>query len=196
MKRFHALSVALKIKFLLGGPELATYRFFEQLSKAAAIFGGLVLIGITILTCASIAGRAMIGLGLGPIKGDFELVEAGVAIAVCAFLPWCQMQRGHATVDLFTNMLPIDVNRWINLISEALMAMALAVMTWKLWDGMANKFEYGDTTFILEMPVWWPYLACFIVLVLACVVAAYLVFARAVEASTKTNIISGSGAVH
>lgn len=176
---------------------MTSSRYFEQLAKITAVFGGLVLIGITFLTCLSIVGRAMIGFGLGPIKGDFELVEAGVGFAVCAFLPWCQFQRGHASVDLFTNMLSATINRWINLIAETVMALAVFVMTWKLWDGMASKHQYGDTTFILEMPTWWPYAACFAALIVACIIAAYLVFVRVVELLTKkTNINHNSGVVH
>jgi len=139
----------------------------------------------------------MIGFGLGPIKGDYELVEAGVAFSVCAFLPWCQFQRGHAIVDLFTNMLSATINRWINLIAEMLMALAIFVMTWKLWDGMVSKLQYGDTTFILEMPIWWPYAACFAALIVACIIATYLVIVRTVAVLTgKTNDNFGSGAVH
>ncbi|WP_226562416.1 TRAP transporter small permease [Salipiger thiooxidans] len=188
------------LKFIftpMGGVQMTVDRFFEQLAKTVAILGGIVLLGITVLTCTSIIGRSLIGVGLGPIKGDFELVEAGVGFAVCAFLPWCQVQRGHATVDLFTNILSARINRWINLIAETLMALAIFVMTWKLWDGMASKLRYGDTTFILEMPTWWPYAACFSAMVVACVVAIYLVMVRAVELLTgKTNTNLGSGAVH
>lgn len=53
------------------------------------IFGGVVLIGIIILICVFIVGWVMIGLGLGLIKGDFELVEVGVVIVVCVFFFWC-----------------------------------------------------------------------------------------------------------
>jgi len=176
---------------------MALTRAFEQLAKAAAILGGFVLLGITLLTCASIIGRGLISIGLGPIKGDFEIVEAGVAFAVCAFLPWCQFQRGHATVDLLTSKLSPTINRWINLVAETLMAIAIFIMTWKLWDGMASKRQYGDTTFILEMPTWWPYAACFSVLLLACVIAAFLVAVRIVELLAKKDINEfGSGAVH
>lgn len=172
-------------------------RLFELLAKTLAILGGLVLIVIVFLTCLSIFGRAMISFGLGPIKGDFELVEAGVAFSVCAFLPWCQFRRGHATVDLFTNMLSASFNRWINLISETLMVLALFVITWKLWDGMNSKLRYGDTTFILEMPTWWSYAACFAALVVACIIAVYLFIGRLIEVLTgKTNNNFSSGAVH
>jgi hypothetical protein len=42
----------------------------------------------------------------GPVKGDFEVVEAGIAFSIFAFLPICQLHGGHATVDIFTNLMP------------------------------------------------------------------------------------------
>lgn len=172
-------------------------QLIEKIARYLAILGGFALLAITLLTCLSILGRAMINFGLGPIKGDFELVEAGVAFAVFSFLPWCQLNRGHASVDLFTNMLSASLNRWINLIAEILMAVALFIMTWKLWDGMTSKIRYGDTTFILEMPVWIPYAASFFSLSITCIVAFYLVFIRLSEViNKKTNTDIGSGVAH
>ena len=67
----------------------------------SAIVGGVVLCAITLMSVASITGRALIGVGLGPVPGDFEMVEVGTALAVFFFLPWCYLKGGHATVDLF-----------------------------------------------------------------------------------------------
>ena len=56
--------------------------FVYRLSQWAAIIGGLALVALTLMIVASVSGRAMLGLGLGPVPGDFELVEVGTAIAV------------------------------------------------------------------------------------------------------------------
>lgn len=61
--------------------------FIYRLSQWAAIIGGLALVALTLMIVASVSGRAMLGLGLGPVPGDFELVEVGTAIAVFFFLP-------------------------------------------------------------------------------------------------------------
>ena len=44
-------------------------------AKWSAIVGGLVLCAITLMSVASITGRALIRVGLGPVPGDFEMVE-------------------------------------------------------------------------------------------------------------------------
>lgn len=169
----------------------------DGLARSLALFGGFVLLAITIITCVSIFGRVLIPVGLMPVPGDFELVQAGVGFAIFAFLPWCQVTRGHASVDLFTNFLPKSINRWIDLFTEVLMAVALIVITWKLWDGAVAKYRYGDTTFILEFPIWWAYAASLFAAVIGCVTALYMVVMRIIEVATgKSQFNTAHGVVH
>ncbi|MCU0929269.1 MAG: TRAP transporter small permease subunit, partial [Burkholderiaceae bacterium] len=81
------------------------------LSRALAWFGAFVLCLLALISVVSIAGRALSGFGLGPVPGDFELVEAGTALAVFCFLPWCHLKRGHAVVDLLWNAYPPALQR-------------------------------------------------------------------------------------
>lgn len=169
----------------------------QSLARVLALLGGMVLLAIVVLTCVSITGRALISVGLGPVPGDFELVEAGASFAVFAFLPWCQVNRGHAAVDIFTNILPAPVNRLIDLVAETLMAIAFVVITWKLWDGMAAKLRYGDTTFILQFPLWWAYAASLVAALVASAIAVYMIGVRLRELRAGKSIFNqASGAVH
>src|SRR5690606_33171079 len=71
-------------------------RGIHALAKGTALVGGAVLIGLVVLVVASVTGRALLWAGLRPVPGDYELVEAGTAFAVFAFLPWAHLERGHA----------------------------------------------------------------------------------------------------
>jgi len=90
------------------------------LSRSMAWFGSLVLVGIALMSVASIVGRALSGFGLGPVPGDFELVEAGTALAVFCFLPWCHLKGGHAVVDLLWNVYPRPMRRVLLALADAL----------------------------------------------------------------------------
>jgi len=142
--------------------------FIYRLAQWTAIVGGILLVALTILVVVSVAGRALIGLGLGPVPGDFELVEMGVGIAVFFFLPWCYVRGSHATVDLLYMHMPGWFKRGINIFSDVLMMLVWLVLTWRLWDGMLEKKEYMETTFILLMPIWWAYALCLVGAVVGC----------------------------
>lgn len=134
-------------------------RAAHALSLVFALLGGIVLIVLTLLTVASVSGRALIPFGLGPVPGDFELVEAGVAFAVFAFLPWCQLNRGHASVEILTQFFPSSVNLMLDVIVDLLLFGVAALLFRQHYLGTLDKTQYGETTFILQFPIWWAYAA-------------------------------------
>lgn len=180
-----------------------------KFSRALAFVGGVVLTLLIALTCLSILGRMlngafhspfmesvapgfskwMLDLGVGPINGDFELVEAGVAFAIFAFLPLCQMTAGHAYVDIFTNMLPKGTNRFLKAVVEVLFALVLILIAWRLYEGMVSKMKYGETTFLLQFPIWWAYLASWLASVSAAVVSVYVACIRIYELASRKVVL-------
>lgn len=171
-------------------------RWVELLAQAVAILGGVMLLALTVMTVISIAGRQMIGLGLGPIPGDFELVAAGSAFAVCAFLPWTQLQRGHADVGIFSDHFPQKVNAAIDVVTEVLLFAIAVVLTWRLIYGLLDKQAYNETTFILQFPLWWGYAGCLVGLVTWIVVGAYCVWSALIAFVSGKDTRAGREAVH
>ena len=150
-------------------------RAIERLAFWTAMAGGAALIAVLLLTVVSIVGRGLLFAGLGPIPGDFALVEAGTAFAVLAFLPICQYHRGHVTVDLFLSRAGRRPNAAIDVVANLLMTAAATVLTWRLYLGMLDKHAYGETTFILQFPVWWSYVAALLGAAVFTLVCAYTV---------------------
>ncbi|WP_068109372.1 TRAP transporter small permease [Tropicimonas marinistellae] len=189
----------------------------ERLARLMAILGGLVLTALVILTCVSVLGRglntlghstfltsisegaaaALLATGVGPMTGDFELVEAGVAFSIFAFLPICQLHGGHATVDIFSTTFPRLLNRVLVTFWEVVLSAVILLITWRLFVGMEDKMNYGETTFLLQFPVWWAYGASFAAAVVASIVAIYCAVARVVEFFTGRSYMPYSeGALH
>jgi len=180
-----------------------------QAARLMAICGGLVLTVLIVLICISVIGRSLNGLlhgwigavmpgvsawaldlGVGPINGDFELVEAGVAFAIFAFLPLCQISAGHASVDIFTAKLPTWINRVLQLAIDVIFAVVLIAMAYQLYNGMLSKQRYGDTTFLLQFPIWWAYAASLSGSILTAVISLYVVGIRAWELMRGEDILS------
>ena len=169
----------------------------ESLAKMLALFGGIILLAITVLTCVSIIGRSFIFLGLSPVSGDFEIIEASIALAIFCFLPWTQLTRSHTTVDILTDHLPKSAQFSINFIVEVIMASAIIIITWKLYDGTLSKLKYDETTFILQFPVWWGYAASLVASCIGCIIAIYMIYIRFLELiSGKLKTIKVSGELH
>lgn len=164
----------------------ATCRWF-------AYFGGMVLIAIALVTVVSVIGRALTGFGLGPIKGDFELVEIGSAVAVFAFLPWCQLNRSHVTVDILARHFSPPIQKLLELLGNIAITMLAFIITWRLWMGMGERFTFfsqetrdafgfgykpfsAEETFILGLPTWYGYALGLVSAALFTVVSLYTVW--------------------
>jgi tripartite ATP-independent transporter DctQ subunit len=179
-----------------------------RLARFMAIIGGLVLTALIALTCVSVLGRGLntlghsgfltslsetlahglIATGVGPVLGDFELVEAGVCFTIFAFLPICQLRKGHATVDVFAVGFPHWLNRFLETFWEVLLSVVILLITWRLFVGMQDKMRYGETTFLLQFPIWWAYGASFLAAFMASIVAIFCAITRIVELFTGRKI--------
>ncbi|MGP1677421.1 MAG: TRAP transporter small permease [Burkholderiales bacterium] len=139
-------------------------------SRFMAWLGGFVLSALAVLSVVSIAGRTFSFAGLGPVPGDFELVEAGTALAVFCFLPWCHLKRRHADVNLFWLLYPSSLRRVLAAASDGLMLAVWLLLVWRMGVGMLGYRANEEVSFILQMPVWWGYAASMIPGVLGCII--------------------------
>ena len=146
-----------------------------------ALMGGVLLLVATFITVFSVAGRALVPLGLGPVPGDVELVEMSVGVAIFAFLPYCQLARGHVTVDILVGALGASAVRTTTCVGDLLLAGVTLLLAWRLWAGLEDRLAYGDTTFILRLPVWLFYAPALVCLCVAALVTLYTLARSAAE---------------
>ncbi|MEO1919359.1 MAG: TRAP transporter small permease subunit [Paracoccaceae bacterium] len=185
---------------LIGIAQMAEARLGRILKRIAtwlAYFGGFMLTAAAVLTVISIVGRSMIWAGLGPVPGDFELVEITCAVAVFSFLPWSQINRGQVTVDVLADAFPPRLRTFLGMAGDTAMAAAAIVIAWRLWLGLGERLPMGsdslrgllmlgdrpyytETTFILRMPVWYGYALSMVGAAFFAIVCVYTVW-RAVN---------------
>ncbi|GAB4435841.1 MAG: hypothetical protein OHK0026_00480 [Rhodocyclaceae bacterium] len=135
-------------------PRDALGRALFRASRAFALAGGLLLVAVSAMSVASIASR---WLGAGPLLGDFELVQLACAVSVSAFLPWCQMLRGHVLVDFFTNGLGRRARAVLDAIGNAALAAVAALLAWRIALGMIGIRQAAESTMLLGVPIWYAY---------------------------------------
>ncbi len=145
-------------------------KLIYRTSQWLAWVGALVLVALAIMTVVSIAGRALSFAGFAPVPGDFELVEAGTALAVFCFMPWCHLKNGHAVVDMLWKAYPPAMQRVLEVLSDGLMLVVWLLLVWRMSIALEDYYGNGEVSFILQMPVWWGYAASFGPALIGCVV--------------------------
>jgi TRAP-type C4-dicarboxylate transport system permease small subunit len=146
-----------------GRMSLADYgpagRALMRLSETLALLGGIILVVVTILTIVSVVGRTGFDV---PILGDSEIVEVGVAYSVFSFLAYCQMRGANVIVDFFTARAPAVVRNGLDAVSNAVFAVVVCILTWRLAIGGVETYERADFSMFLNIPIWCGYLGAFV----------------------------------
>jgi TRAP-type C4-dicarboxylate transport system permease small subunit len=143
-------------------------RVLAGLARGFAFAGGAILVALTGMSLASVTGRALRGT---PVPGDFELVQVGCGVAIAAFLPYCQLQRGHIIVDFFTVRAGPRVQGVLDTFGALLLAAVMGALAWRTWAGMVSVRAAGEVSMIVSFPIWIGYAAIVPSLALATVVA-------------------------
>jgi TRAP-type C4-dicarboxylate transport system permease small subunit len=120
-------------------------------SKAAAVAGGLVFVGLVVMSIVSIVGRK---LASAPVPGDVELLQVCAAFASSAFFAYCHLNQGDVKVDFFThNMRERNVHR-LDAFGSLLVGLFGALIAWRAGAGALSVKASGETTMILGWPLW------------------------------------------
>jgi TRAP-type C4-dicarboxylate transport system permease small subunit len=151
-------------------------RIVTTMCKALTMLSGALLIIAILLTCFSILGRSLMFAGLSSIPGDYEMVEMFCGLAVFAFMPFCQLSRGHISVDLLIAPLGPKAEAWTQLLGDIVITGLVILLSWRHLHGVLDKYEFEETSFILEIPIWWPYAIAQLLLILFALTCVFTVW--------------------
>ncbi len=140
----------------------------RRLALAFAWLGALVAMGCALMVVASITSRA---LWSRPIQGDVEITQLLIAVAISLGLPWCQWRRANIMVDFFTQHTRPAVQRRLDAVGCLLLAAMGLLLAWRTGAGALAVQAAGETSMVLQLPMWWSYAALAPGLALASVIA-------------------------
>ncbi len=125
------------------------------LCMTSATIGGVLLIGIGLMTLLSVAGRVLFS---HPIQGDVETVQLACAVGLASFLPYTQWQGGNIIVDFFTTRTSKTAQRRLDALGALLLGLVAALVCWRTGAGSMAAYENGETSMLIGIPIWIPYL--------------------------------------
>jgi len=136
-------------------PTSAVDRLLQRLCDASATIGGVVLVAIACVTVVSVIGRAFFS---HPILGDVELVQLGCAVVVASFLPYTQFRRANIIVDFFTTGASEKTQSKLDAFGTLLYSLVLGLVAWRVAVGGIDIKANQETSMLMALPLWIPYL--------------------------------------
>jgi TRAP-type C4-dicarboxylate transport system permease small subunit len=145
-------------------------RALEALAKFCAILAGVLLTGITLMTCGSLIGRNTVGVS---IVGAFELTGVAAGAAIALFMPICQARGGNIIVDFFTAGASRRAQSAMDRAGAFILALIFALLAWRSTLGGLNSYSYNSETQIMGFPEWVVYAIMVPAFVLAGLIALH-----------------------
>lgn len=120
--------------------------------KWLAIAGGLVFVGLVVMSIVSITGRKLFAY---PVPGDVEVLQMCAAFASSCFFAYCHIVNGDVKVDFFTHNLSPRKVAAMDTFGSLLVALFGVLIAWRTAVGALGVREVGETSAILGWPVWY-----------------------------------------
>ena len=127
--------------------------FLLAAARLMAIVGGLIFVGLVLMSIISIVGRKTMGF---VVPGDVEVLQMLAACAAASFFPYCHLLHGDVKVDFFTHNLSQRTLWCMDAIGSLLVGSFGALIAWRSWAGAMTVRDSGETSMILAWPVWIP----------------------------------------
>jgi TRAP-type C4-dicarboxylate transport system permease small subunit len=140
-------------------------RALFQLTRALAIFGGVLCSLVAAMVTVSVTGRYLFS---APVPGDYDLVGIIAGCAVFAFLPYCQLIRANVVVDFFTTNLSARRKALLDAFGSLFYLTVAVVFTWRMYFGMLELRANNEQIAAFRFYRWSTIplnLACMIVLI-------------------------------
>lgn len=131
-------------------------RLLDALATVLALIGGALLFAVALLTVVSVAGR---WFASQPVTGDIELVQLAIAASIALFLPYCQLHGGHLIIDFFTARSSGPVQRHLDALGSLLAGLLFFLLAWRAGVAVTDMRRAAETTMVLGIPLWIPYVA-------------------------------------
>lgn len=132
----------------------ATAWTLRRLSQILALLGGLVLVGIALMTVFSVAGRVLFS---SPIQGDVELVQLSCAVGLACFLPYTQWQNANIIVDFFTARAAAGTRNRLDAFGSLALGLVALLVCWRTGAGALAARDNEETSMLMGVPLWIPY---------------------------------------
>ena len=135
-------------------------RVIGNLASAWAVGGGVCLLLIVAVTTVNAGAfgldklARLVGATVSGLPGYEDFVGLAISMAALMFFPYCQLRRGHVTVDLFVARLPGALKRGLEAAVLILIALLGLFLAYWMVMGMLETRSDQTVSRVLGWPQW------------------------------------------
>ena len=124
------------------------WRIIEWILDKMKIIGAACLVGMMLMTCADVVGRAF----GHPIFGSVEIVGFMATLAVVMAMPYTHQVQGHIGVEIVVRLFSEKTQTVIDICTGLVSFILFAVVTWRMTVYANTMKASGEVSMNLELP--------------------------------------------
>ena len=143
------------------------WKIIHWILDSMKIIGAACLVGMMLLTCVDVVGRAF----GHPIFGSVEIVGFMATLAVVMAMPYTHKVQGHIGVEIVVRMFSEKTQTIIEVCTGLVSLILFAIVTWQMVDYANTMKASGEVSMNLELPEHWIiYVTAFCLLVFTLII--------------------------
>lgn len=115
------------------------------------MIGSAVIAVVMFLTVADVVGRKFFNK---PITGTFEISEMLLVIVVFSTAAYCQLLRGHVTIDLLVERFSQKVRDIIDSVMYVVFLVTFALLSWQLYVYAIDILNQKTVSGTIMLPIY------------------------------------------
>ena len=143
------------------------WKIIQWILDKMKIIGAACLVGMMLLTCVDVVGRAF---GY-PIFGSVEIVGYMAILSVVMAMPYTHQVQGHIGVEIIVRLFSEKTQTIIEICTGILSLILFAIVTWRMTVYANTMEKSGEVSMNLELPEHWViYVTAFCLLVFTLII--------------------------
>lgn len=154
----------------------------NRISVLWALLGGTLLMTIVFITAINVTAftlnkfAQLFGETISGLPGYEDFIRLAISCAVPMFFPYCQLKRGHVTVDIFTYFSSPQVQSILDRTAQIMMIIITLFLSYWMILGGKETYSDGVLSRVLGWPEWPFYIPGILSLLLWALVATAQLF--------------------
>jgi TRAP-type C4-dicarboxylate transport system permease small subunit len=124
------------------------WKIIQWVLDKMKIMGAACLVGMMLLTCVDVVGRAF----GHPIFGSVEIVGFMATLAVVMAMPYTHQVQGHIGVEIIVRLFSEKTQTVIEICTGLISLILFAVVSWRMTVYANTMKASGEVSMNLELP--------------------------------------------
>jgi len=113
--------------------------------------GSILILVAMLLTVADVIGRRFLN---HPVPGSYEISSMILVIVVFSTVTYCQLLKGHVSIDILVSRLDQKKQDIINIFVYIIFLVVIAILTWRLYIFAVETFHKNEVSGTILLPVY------------------------------------------